>query len=114
MDRVGMNSRFFLLAITLVSTFGVAYAQPLQEVNTDVLEFDGSFATVNISWNDNGAFYYEIGCVSCIPNLSGATTENSFVLNNVTPFADGNALLYVLAYNDSEIISAKQIMMELP
>ncbi|MGY5147922.1 MAG: hypothetical protein ACW9W4_07985 [Candidatus Nitrosopumilus sp. bin_7KS] len=115
-----MNSRFIfftiasLFTILLIPAFDSVYAQPLQKVNADVLEFDGIFALVEISWNDNGASYYEAGCVSCMPNLSDFTTENTLVLNNVTSFAGGNALLYVIAYDDGdEIISAKQIMLQL-
>ena len=120
MDKVGMSFRFLfftiamLIAIIIVPNFDTAHAQPLQEVNVDVLEFDGTFAIVEISWNDNDASYYEAGCVSCMPNLSDTTTENSLILNDVTSFGDGNTLLYVIAYDDAdEIISAKQIMIQL-
>ncbi len=115
-----MNSRFLfftiavLIAIIIAPSFDSVYAQPLQEVSADVLEFDGTFAVVEISWNDNGASYYEAGCVSCMPNLSDITNENSLILNGVTSLAGGNALLYVIAYDDAdEIISAKQIMIQL-
>lgn len=113
---VRMNSVFFLFAITIlfVISYDAAHAEPLQKVNADVLEFDGIFATIEVSWNDNGASYYEIGCVSCMPNLSDMTTENTMILSNVTAFANGNALLYVIAYDDAdEIISAKQVVVEL-
>lgn len=107
--------QFFLIAILIAISYNAnVFAESLQKVNVEVLEFDGTFAIVEISWNDNGASYYETGCVSCMPNLSDTTTENNIVLNNVTPFADGNALLYVLAYDDAdEIISAKQVVVKL-
>lgn len=113
-----MNSLLLLFVIAgliIVSHSSYdAFAQPLQKVNADVIEFNGKFATIEISWNDNGASYYEAGCVSCMPNLSDATTENMIILNDVTAFASGDALLYVIAYDDSdEIISAKQIMLQL-
>ena len=120
MGKIETSSKFLfftimiLIAIIIVPNFDTAHAQPLQEVNVDVLEFDGTFAIVEISWNDNGASYYEAGCVSCMPNLSDATTENSLILNDVTSFAGGNTLLYVIAYDDAdEIISAKQILIQL-
>ena len=120
MGKIGMSFRFLfftiamLIVIIIVPNFDTVHAQPLQEVNVDVLEFDGTFAIVEISWNDNGASYYEAGCVRCMPNLSDATTENSLILNNVTSFAGGNTLLYVIAYDDAdEIISAEQIMIQL-
>lgn len=121
MGKIEMNSKFIFFtiamffAIVIVSNFDDVHAQPLQKVNVDILESDGIFATVNISWNENGASYYESGCVSCMPNLSDTTTTNTLILNNVTPLADGNAWLYVIAYDDDdEIISAKQIMIQLP
>lgn len=105
---------FFLFTVVVASTFESVYAQPLQEISTDVLKIEDSSVTVNIIWNYNGASYYEIGCVSCNPNLSNDTTENSFILTDVTPFADGNALLYVIAYHDAdEIISAKQAIVKI-
>ena len=98
----------------MISTFNSVYAQPLQEIGAEILEIEDSSATVKITWNDNNASYYEIGCVSCNPNLSNETTENSFILSGVTPFADGNALLYVIAYDDvDEIISAKQVIVKI-
>ena len=120
MGKIIMNTGllFFtiasLIAIMTVSSFETVHAQSLQEVSVDVLEFDGSFAILKISWNDNGASYYEIGCVSCMPNLSDTTTENMIILNDVTAFVNGDALLYVIAYDNSdEIISAKQVMVKL-
>ena len=78
------------------------------------LDFDGTFATIEISWNDNGESYYEAGCVSCMPNLSYTTTENSIILSNITPLSDGKALLYVISYDTAdEIISAKQVIVQL-
>jgi len=113
-----MNSKLFLFVIAgLIMLPYFTYdvlAQPLQKVNADVIEFDGTFATVEISWKDNGASYYEVGCVSCMPNLSDTTTENLLVLSNVTAFANGDALLYVVAYDkNSEIITATQIIVKL-
>ena len=103
-----------LFSISILFAFDVVYAQPLQEVNVDVLEFDGTSATVEMSWNDNGASYYEVGCVSCMPNLSNDTIYNSIILYDVTPLTGGNAMLYVIAYDDSdEIISAKQVVVKL-
>ncbi len=103
-----------LLTIVIISNFNTVYAQPLQEINVDVLEFDGTFVTVEIVWNGNDASYYEAGCVSCMPNLSYTTTENSIILSNVTPLADGKVLLYILAYDDTdEIISVRQVIVQL-
>ena len=121
MGKVRISFRFLffaiaiLIAVVIVSNFDSAHAQPLQEVHADVLEFDGTFGIVEISWNDNGASYYEAGCVSCMPNFSDAPTEDSLILNDVTSFVGGNTLLYVIAYDDAdEIISGKQIMIQLP
>ena len=118
MGMIRMNFVFFLFmmlfSISILSNFDIVYAQPLQEINTTVLEFDGIFAIVEVSWNDNSASYYEVGCVSCMPNFSDVTDENLIVLNNVTPLAGGNAMLYVIAYDDAdEIISAKQVVVKI-
>ena len=93
-----------------------AYAEPLDEVRTEILEFNGSSATVQVSWNqDNGVSKYELGCVSCFPNISKVTTEDNIILNGVTPIGDKSiALLYVIAYDsENEIIKANQIFVEL-
>ena len=111
-----MNLYVGLLSLVIVSVLGFnsAFAMPLESVSVIVLENDGNNATVELSWNHNGASYYEAGCVSCIPNFSDDTKQNKIILENVTPFADGDALLYIIAYdNEDEIISAKQIVVVL-
>ena len=111
-----MNLYIGILSIVIVSVFGFnsAFAMPLESVSVNVIENDGNKATVELSWNHNGASYYEAGCVSCIPNFSNDTKQNKMILENVTPFADGDALLYIIAYDDEdEIISAKQVVVVL-
>ena len=111
-----MNLYIGILSIVIVSVFGFnsAFAMPLESVSVNVIENDGNKATVELSWNHNGASYYEAGCVSCIPNFSDDTKQNKMILENVTPFADGDALLYIIAYDDEdEIISAKQVVVVL-
>ena len=50
----------------------------------------------------------------CVVNLSDTTTENSIILSGITPLSDGKALLYVISYDaDDEIISAKQVIVQL-
>ena len=83
---------------------------------TEILEFNDNSAIVQISWSqDDAVFQYEIGCVSCYPNISEITTENYIILNNVTSIGDTTmALLYVIAYDfNNEIIDAEQIFVEL-
>ena len=111
-----MNLYIGILSIVIVSVFGFnsVFAMPLESVSVNVIENDGNKATVELSWNHNGASYYEAGCVSCIPNFSDDTKQNKMILENVTPFADGDALLYIIAYDDEgEIISAKQVVVVL-
>lgn len=109
-----MNRILWLIPIIV---FGVpmAYAEPLEIVNSSIMEYDGNFATVQLNWNhDEIVKKYEVGCVSCIPNFSEETTFNEIILDNIRSISDGNALLYVIAYdNDNEIIAAKQIILEL-
>ena len=112
--KMNLYVGIFSLVIVSVLGFNSAFAMPLESVSVNVIENDGNKATVELSWNHNGASYYEAGCVSCIPNFSDDTTQNTMILENVTPFADGDALLYIIAYDDKdEIISAKQIVVVL-
>ena len=110
-----MNKLLFLLPLLAV-TFGMAYAEPLETVDTEVImDGDGS-AAVKLDWNaDNAAEKYEIGCVSCIPNMSEFTYENGFVLKGVTALPNSsNVMLYVIAYDSAgEIITAKQIIVDI-
>jgi len=104
------------MPLLLGTGIGFAYAEPLDEIRTEILNFDGSSADVQISWNqDDAVSQYEIGCVSCFPNISKVTTENNIILNEVTSIGDKSmVLLYVIAYDsDNEIFKAKQIFVEL-
>lgn len=105
---------FLILSLFFIGLAGTAYAEPLEEINTEILEHSDSSVTVNVSWNsDDSEFRYEVGCVSCIPNLYENTIENTVTLHNITALDDGRALLYILAYDDSaQIISGKQIIVE--
>ncbi len=106
----------FLLLPLIVFGMGMAYAEPLEEIQTSVIEFSNNTATVQIAWNeDDSVASYQIGCVSCFPNISESTTENSIVLENVTPFPNGSiAVLYGLAFDiENNLVAAKQIFVDL-
>lgn len=81
------------MVILFVLGFNSAFAMPLESVSVNVIENDGNKAKMELSWNHNGASYYEAGCVSCIPNFSDDTEQNTMILENVTPFADGDICL---------------------
>ncbi|MFB5624953.1 MAG: hypothetical protein ACE5RP_08595, partial [Nitrosopumilus sp.] len=50
-------------------------------------EYSNNTATVQIEWNEDASVSsYQIGCVSCFPNMAEYTTESNIVLENVTPF----------------------------
>lgn len=106
---------FAILSLAVFGFAGTAYAEPLGEVSVEVLEYSDNFATVQISWNnDNSVSQYEAGCVSCIPNITGSTENDTIVLQNVTAL-NGEALLFVVAYDDaSQIVAAKQVIVALP
>ncbi len=111
-----MNKFLFLIPLLLSTGISLAYAESLDEVMIEILEFNDNSATIEISWNqDDAVFQYEIGCVSCSPNISEITTENSIILNDVTSIGDkSTAILYVMAYDsNNEIIDAEQIFVEL-
>ena len=95
---------------------GMAYAEPLERVDSVILDYNGHDATVELSWNnEKKKKKYELGCVSCSPNTKFVSTENDFVMKDVSPFPNtSKALLYIIAFDsDDEIISAKQIMIDL-
>ncbi len=115
--KIRHNMRFLpiLFSMVVFGLIGTAYAEPLEEVSASILESTDSVASIGISWNnDSLVSSYEIGCVSCIPNFSENTTNDKAILNGVTSFENGTALLYVIAYDENdEIISAKQVVLNL-
>ena len=109
-------NRIFLLIPLFVFSIGTAYAEPLENIQTSVLDYDDYSATVQLDWNnDEMVKKYEIGCVSCIPNVVQFSIEDNFTLKNVTAFTNSSyAMLYIIAYDsDNEIINAKQVILEL-
>jgi len=110
-----MNKFIFLIPLFTMS-MGMAYADPLDNVQTSVMDYSNNTATVKITWNDDEQVSsYQIGCVSCFPHIIESTNENSIVIGNVTSFPNSSlALLYGLAYDfEGEIITAKQILINL-
>jgi hypothetical protein len=110
-----INKILFSVPVFIFS-IGIAYAEPLYDVNSSIINFDGDQATVKMTWNaDESTIKYNAGCVSCIPNISEFTTNNEIFLDNVTALPNNSfALLYVLAYDSNDdIISAKQIIINL-
>ena len=111
-----MKSLLLLPMLAVIIGMNYAYAEPLENIQTSVLSFNGTAASIQVTWNqDVTATQYEIGCVSCVPNSSETTVENNVTINGVTPFPGStNALLYVMSYNaENEIIDAKQIFLNL-
>ena len=106
-----VNLSLIAMSVLVIGMVNIAYADPLDDIVTTVNSLDG-IATIEINWNnDDTISYYDVGCVTCIPNYSENTTLNHIVLNNVTLLSDGSALLYVIAYdNDDNITAAKQIL----
>ena len=110
-----MRKLVFLLPL-LVFGMGLAYAEPLGNIQTSVLDYTDNSATVQITWDaDDDVSSYKIGCVSCFPNIVESTTGNSIIISDVTPFPNGSmAMLYALAYDiENNLISAKQIFVNL-
>jgi len=110
-----MRPLLLILSLAAFGLLGTAYAQPLDDITTTVLEFEDSTASVQLTWNhDDDVSNYEIGCVSCIPNFSENTIHDEIVLQNVTSLENGLAVLYIVAYdNNDEVISVKQVMLKL-
>ena len=110
-----MKKLIFLIPL-FVFGVGIAYAEPLENVQTSVLDYTNNTATVQLTWDaDENTSYYEIGCVSCFPNSVESTSENSIIISNVTPFPNGSiGMLYALAYDlEDNLITAKQIFVNL-
>ena len=113
-DKV-MNKLLFLLPLLAV-TFGTVYAEPLETVDSEIIvDGDGSVA-IQLDWNsDETVEKYEIGCVSCTPNISEFTLDDWFVLDDVTAFPNStNVMLYLIAFDSAdEIIAAKQLIVDI-
>lgn len=110
-----MRKLVFLIPLFVLG-MGMAYAEPLETLQTSVLDYTNDTATVQITWNaDENTSLYKIGCVSCFPNTVASTTENSITVSNITPFPNGSfAMLYGLAYDiENNLIAAKQILINL-
>ena len=110
-----MRNLVFLLPL-FVFGIGTAHAEPLENLQTSVLDYTNNTATVQITWNaDETASSYQIGCVSCFPNIVESTSGTSISIRNVTPFPNGSmAMLYGLAYDiENNLIAAKQILINL-
>ena len=108
--------QLILFSLFSISFTSLAFAEPLDNVNFDVLEYENNQATINLSWNSHpSATNYEIGCVSCMPNIVHFESSENVILTNITPFPNNsNAMLYVIAYDSqNEIITAKQLLINL-
>lgn len=102
-----------MIILVLIGFVGVSYAEPLSNINTEILNVNDSDTSIQISWNhDESVDKYEAGCVSCIPNTSQTTTADFVLLQDISALRDGHAILYIVAYDASdEIITAKQIIL---
>ena len=110
-----MNRILFLFPLLVFCT-SIAYAEPFDNIETSVLDYDDITATLQITWDqDENSQQYEVGCVSCIPNSVKTTSENSIIMSGIAPLPNStSALLYLIAYDSNEeIISAKQVLVEL-
>ncbi len=115
-SEITKNKILFLIPLVLFAGMGLAYAEPLADIDVEVLSSNDDSATVKLSWNsDQAAAKYEIGCVSCSPNTEKSTIGDGITLNNVTPFPNSSdAMLYVITYDsENKIISAKQLIVDL-
>jgi len=111
-----MSKVLAILVLLFAFGVGLAYAEPLDETNVTTLNLNGTSTTVEMTWNhDDGVAKYKIGCVSCMPNITEFTSENSIRLDDITSFPNTtNAMLYIIAYDvNDEIIHAKQLLVSL-
>jgi hypothetical protein len=107
---------FTLSALLFVAGIGYSYAEPFDTLEASVLEYDGDSAVIQLTWHVNESVsHYDVGCVSCMPNVVQSTISPNIILEGVTPFTNSSTvMLYVLAYNtENEVIQAKQIILNL-
>ena len=110
-----MKKLFFLASLLVFST-SMAFAEPLDSIDTSILEYSEDKAALQVTWNfDESVQRYEVGCVSCMPNTIEQTSENSIVVYDVSALPNSSmALLYVIAYDSNdEVYTAKQVVVEL-
>lgn len=110
-----MKPLFFLIPLLLVS-LGMAYAEPLENIQTSVVDYANSTATIQITWDaDDEVSSYKIGCVSCFPNTVESVSENNVIIGNVTSLPNSStAMLYGLAYDlENNLLTAVQIFVNL-
>lgn len=105
-----------LIMVAAIYQTTLAFAEPLELVASSVSNYDGSSATVTMTWNHTDMVSScKVGCVSCEPNTSESTTDYGIMLHKVTPFPNSHmAMLYIIAYDsDNNIITAKQLIINL-
>ena len=110
-----MKTLLFLVPLLLISV-GMAYAEPLSNIQTSVLDYTNNTATVQITWDaDEEASSYKIGCVSCFPNTETSVSGNNVIIGNVTSLPNNSiAMLYGLAYDlENNLFAAVQIFVNL-
>jgi len=110
-----MRMKTVLFSILLLMMVVPAYAAPLDKVTAVITDASDVIVTIQFSWNeDETVAYYEVGCVSCQPNIRETTIENFVTLRGVTLLANGSVLLYVLAYDEGDTyMEVKQILITL-
>ena len=103
------------MSVIVLGLFGTAYAQPLDDIDATVLDYDGSVASVLLTWNDDDIVsYYNVGCVSCVPNFSENTFDNEIILSDITSLKNGLAILYAIAYDgDGDMVTVKQVILKI-
>ena len=110
-----MNKLLFLLPLLAIAS-GTVHAEPLEAVDSGILVDGGGSVMIELDWNpDETVEKYEVGCVSCTPNISEFTSNDWFVLDDVTAFPNSsNVMLYLIAFDSTdEIIAAKQIIVDI-
>jgi hypothetical protein len=111
-----MMGRLLSIPVLFAFSMGIAHAEPLDETSVTVLKYNGVSATVEMTWNHDGTVAkYETGCVSCMPNTSEFTYDDSITLDGVTPFPNTtDAMLYLIAYDSQDnVIHAEQLLVNL-
>jgi len=84
-----MNKFFLLLALLCGIGVGTAYATPLENINTKIIEFNDNSATVQLSWNHDDSGIPQTWDISASRRLNGTLRIDLFS-NGYNPIGGPN------------------------
>ena len=108
--------KMMLLSVLFVFCTSLAYAEAIGDFEPLVIHNDDSSVAVQIDLNPADQIkYYEVGCVSCIPNIVEFGVQDTILISNVFAIPNTNdALFYIIAYDfDDKFVNAQQVIVDI-